>query len=475
MTTMTNGDDLAGDNEKGLQQGGRSSGNNGDSSGSCGDRGGRNSTSTSTSSSTSHDVEKLSEDAQAYPEGGLQAWLVVFGSWCAMFGAFGIWNSVGIFQAWLATHQLKDHTEGEISWIFSIFSFLFFFCGVQIGPIFDRYGLRVLVLCGSIGFVLSIMLFSICTKYWHFILAFSLLGGVSCSFMFTPSIAAINHWFLNRRGVATGIGTTGGGFGGVIFPLILQSVIGKIGFGWAIRTIGLICLITSVLAVIFLKTRLPPNPTSSATIDVTAFKLPEFTFTALAIFMIEWALLIPQTYYTSFCISTGVNETLAYQLVAIMNGASIVGRFAPGYVADKWGRYNLMIITAFLCAVFTLAIWLPAAVIAGNGSSSSSPVGAVIAYMVVFGFSSGSGISLTPVCLSQICDLRDYGKRYGTVYSLAALGSLTGVPIAGQILKLQNGDYSGLIIFCGACYITSTMLFVLAKGFGKNFRITSVF
>jgi hypothetical protein len=30
-----------------------------------------------------------------YPEGGLQAWLVVFGSWCALCASLGLMNTLG--------------------------------------------------------------------------------------------------------------------------------------------------------------------------------------------------------------------------------------------------------------------------------------------------------------------------------------------------------------------------------------------
>lgn len=64
-----------------------------------------------------------------YPEGGLSSWLVVLGSFCGMVAALGIMNSIGIFQAYLATHQLSGYDESTIGWIFSVYSFLSFFCG----------------------------------------------------------------------------------------------------------------------------------------------------------------------------------------------------------------------------------------------------------------------------------------------------------------------------------------------------------
>ncbi|KAJ8103781.1 major facilitator superfamily domain-containing protein [Lipomyces tetrasporus] len=414
--------------------------------------------------------EKLDpEELIDYPDGGLKAWSVVFGSWCAMLGCFGIWNSVGVFQAYLSENQLSHYTEGDISWIFSVFSFLFFFCGVQIGPIFDTYGLKPLVIPGSIGFSLSIMLFSLSNEYYQFFLSFSVLGGISCSLLFTPAIAAVNQWFNVRRGLATGIATTGGGFGGVIFPIVVRDLIPKVGFGWALRIVGFICLVTSTLAVLCLRTRFPSNKASSATIDLSSFKDRRFAATACATFMIEWALQIPQTYFTSFALYKNVDSTFAYQMIAILNGASVLGRWLPGYIADRFGRFNTMIATIFMCAVFSLSLWMASAAVDGTNT------GLMIAYMVCFGFASGSGISLTPVCLAQISDMREYGKRYGTTFSFASLGTLTGVPIAGAILKAQNGRYEGLIGFCGACYMVCLMFLILARGFGGGWKLRTVY
>lgn len=60
-------------------------------------------------------------------------------------------------------------------------------------------------------------------------MVFSIIGGIASSLTFTPSIAAVGHWFNKKRGNATGIAATGGAFGGVIFPLLLQNLIPKIG------------------------------------------------------------------------------------------------------------------------------------------------------------------------------------------------------------------------------------------------------
>lgn len=100
---------------------------------------------------------------ETYPEGGLEAWLVVLGSWCGLLAALGILNTIGVFQTYVSTHQLSQYSEGTVGWIFSLYTALCFFCGVYIGPLFDKYGPRWLIGPGSVAVVASVMITSVCT------------------------------------------------------------------------------------------------------------------------------------------------------------------------------------------------------------------------------------------------------------------------------------------------------------------------
>lgn len=114
-----------------------------------------------TSNVSSGRVSLLGEEA--YPEGGLRAWLVVLGSWSGLLASLGLMNSIATLQTYVATHQLSDYDEGTIGWIFSFYTALCFVCGVYIGPLFDKYGPRWLIGPGGLGVVASVMLLSICT------------------------------------------------------------------------------------------------------------------------------------------------------------------------------------------------------------------------------------------------------------------------------------------------------------------------
>lgn len=414
-----------------------------------------------------------------FPEGGLEAWLVVFGSWCAMTATFGITNTTGFLQAYLAENQLKDYSESDISWIFSVYLFLFFFGGVQVGPIFDTYGLRFVLIPGCVGTIITFFILSVCKEYYQFILCFSILGGISASLVFTPSIATIGHWFYKKRGLATGIAATGGALGGIVYPLALNKMISEIGYGWSIRVIAFIITLLCGGTILTLKTRFPDvdvEPSEpdgkrhkkvkgqNATIDIKAFKEPLFLLTACGTFLIELALFIPLTYITSYALKEGVDYNFSYQILAILNAFSVFGRGLPGYVADIWGRFNVMIITACICAISILAIWLPA----------GKNVGAMIGFSAMFGFWSGTGICLTPVCISQICKTSDYGKKYGTTYFFVSFGTLIGLPIAGALLN-SSGGYRNLIIFSACVYLAGALCFSCARVMAAGWSLKVVY
>ena len=140
--------------------------------------------------------------------------------------------------------------------------------------------------------------------------------------------------------------------GGVVYPLVLQALIPKLGFGWATRVIGFINVFLLTLANLFIRSRLPPKKATKESIlpDFKIFRDPAFLLCTIGTFFLEYGLFVPITYLISFTLHSGAtNDTFAYQIIAIFNAGSSFGRWLPGYAADAIGRYNTMILTVALC------------------------------------------------------------------------------------------------------------------------------
>lgn len=269
---------------------------------------------------------------------------------------------------------------------------------------------------------------------------------------------------MKRRSLATGIACTAGGIGGIAFPLIVLYAAPTIGFPWAIRIIGFLNTVMCVLACLLLRKRLPHNKHAGAAIDLKALRDLKFGVTTVAVFLIEFAVFIPYTYISSYAIYAGLAQHKAYLLNTLLNVGAIPGRALPGYVADRFGPFNVMCITSAICSVFTLGLWL------NSGTSKA----AIMSFTILYGFWSGAAISLTPVCIGQVCQTEDYGKRSGTAFFVASFGALVGVPIAGAILQAGSGSYQGLILFDGCMYIAATGAFCTARIVSGGWGIKTV-
>lgn len=241
-----------------------------------------------TKSSSSSSSNNIDPHGEFYPEGGTRAWLVVLGSFSGMVAALGIMNTIGVYESYLARHQLASYSTASIGWILSIYVFLAFGAGLVIGPIFDVHGPRWLLFAGSILIILATFLLGLCTQYWHFILVFGILAGVGTALIFTPTIAAVGHFFYEKRGNATGVAAMGGAIGGIVFPLMLQNLFPKVGWGWATRIQGFVFVVLLVLANLLVRSRLPPKPNQSIMPDFMIFRQLNFALVTAGTFFMEW-------------------------------------------------------------------------------------------------------------------------------------------------------------------------------------------
>jgi len=156
----------------------------------------------------------------------------------------------------------------------------------------------------------------------------------------------------------------------------------------------------------------------------------------------------------------GMSTNLSNYLLAVLNGASIFGRILPGIIADRVGRFNVMIITSAFSAIIVLGLWLP--------SSSNAPI---LVFSALYGFSSGAFVSLSPSLIAQISPIREIGVRTGTFFLCVAFAGLTGSPIGGALLSQDNGEFRYLQIFCGVTMVAGTIVFVASRWVQCGFKL----
>ena len=97
----------------------------------------------------------------------------------------------------------------------------------------------------------------------------------------------------------------------------------------------------------------------------------------------------------------------AFYVLDVLNAGGILGRIAPAYLSDAFGRFNVLIPSAFLAGLSTLVLW-----------TFAKSLVAVMMYAAVYGFFSGAFNALIIPCIGQISHISEIGVRMGLLYSV---------------------------------------------------------
>lgn len=361
----------------------------------------------------------------------------------------GIVNTFGVYQTYYESNQLASKTPDAIAWIGSLQSFLLLAGGLISGPLLDGGWFKSTVAVGTLFITVGFMMTSLASQYWQLILSQGLCIGLGAGCMVVPSLSILPQYFLKRRALATGITVCGSSLGGVIYPLIFQALVDKVGFAWTNRIMGFIALVTCSFSVAVMKPRAKPRKLRSP-FDPKAFREPAYVVYCFGMFCSNFGFFPPIFYLQTYALSHGLTDrNIALNLVAILNAASIVGRLAPSPAVRMIGPINTMMIVLAMASLVAFS-WI--AVHTGPGN---------IVFAVMYGFTSGGIVSLPAVVLASITeDLSFMGARLGTSNFINAIASLCGAPIAGVILK-STGKYLGVQLFSGLfLFVAASSLFM---------------
>lgn len=258
-----------------------------------------------------------------------------------------------------------------------------------------------MVCSGSFGIVFSLMMTSVCEEFWQFILAQGILLGVSMALTTWPMVALVGQYVKTHRAAAMGFVISGSSLGGIVWPIVVDRLIKtpSIGFPWTMRIIGFImipCLAfscavakspragakTSEKAGIEREEKATTTDSAPKQFDQKAaakalFRKPSMQLTCLATFILYFGMFSPHFYVTSYAVEQGFSTSLAFYTVSIVNGASFFGRILPGFVADRYGRFNCMIAATLLSGIIAMC-WVKVTSVAG-----------LVIWSATYGFTSG--------------------------------------------------------------------------------------
>lgn len=396
-------------------------------------------------------ADSRGEDATDKPTNGMYAWMVIIACAIALMLSIGINDAYGVYQQQYQLNEFPEASATLISWIGTVQFLVMCLGGIFSGFLCEHFDTRMLNALGAVCMGIAFIGGSFCTTVPGLMATQGLLYGIGASFPFVAGTSIPSQWFTRRRGLATGIALSGSGVGGMWMTSATQALIERWGRPWAMRVTGIVAMVAVGAVSPCMRVRFVPS-CEERLIDWSLLRSPLFLVYMAAIVFAVAAYFGPFYQVPSYSvIILHKSETWGANMDTLMNGLSIAGRLAVGFLADLMGPLNLLIANMVLAASSLLVLWVP-----------FDTTGTLLAMALLFGFAIGGIVSVIPVVAAEIFGLVRLPSIIGLLFIGYFIGGLLGVPPMSALLDTigHKTNYTSSIWYMTALPICS-LLFLL--------------
>lgn len=407
-------------------------------------------------------------------------WAVVTGAFVVMLLGFGVAYTFASFLPPLQ-HTFAA-TRGDISFIFALNGFLYFCLGAVSGPLADRIGPRWVAVAGMLCIGSGVLLASRAQALWQVYATYGLGIGLGVGFSYVPALAAVQRWFVRRRGFASGLAVAGIGVGTLLLPPLATWLIGTVGWRGAYVILGIVTLLVGPAAALLLahspqrRGLLPdgdappiaaapasgvPSPDHQAEVVATtdtqrdltlgqALHTRTFWLLYAASFATSLGLFIPFVHLPAYARDHGFSAGFGALLIGLIGVGSTGGRFILGSGADRLGL-RLSLTGMFLGMALVLLWWVVA-----------TSAGALVIFAVLFGVCYGGFVGLLPALTAVYVGGRHIGSVIGVLYTSVGIGTLLGPSLAGAAYDLSR-SYTVPILVSAGTNVVAVLCMLLVR------------
>ncbi|KAK1671493.1 major facilitator superfamily transporter [Colletotrichum godetiae] len=422
-----------------------------------------------------NDSHSASQEFSSLPpvDGGKQAWLFLAACFAVEMLVWGFPFAFGVFQNYYSTNP-PFAGQGNIAVIGTCAMGIMYLGGplqtalLRLYPRQTRYApiVGLLIMC----FALAMSSFS--TTVTHLVVTQGIFYAVGGSITYMPCILYIDQWFVRRKGFAYGIMWSGTGLAGVLLPLLMEYLLGTLGFRTTLRLwSGLLFALTAPLA-FFIKPRVPITTSTDAT---HARPFNNMRFLLSRPFLLHQAantiealgFFLPGIYLPSFAQSTlGASPYAAALTILLINVASVVGCVAMGTLVDRWSAPSCLALASAGATVGTFLLW-----------GLSSNLGVLYLFCVVYGLFAGAYTSAWPGIMKTVTEHERVKGRgvdpimvFGMLAAGRGIGNVISGPLSETLVKSApwrgeaefgyGSGYGTLIVFTGVTAFVGGATFV---------------
>ncbi|XP_028408004.1 monocarboxylate transporter 12-like [Dendronephthya gigantea] len=380
---------------------------------------------------------------------------------------FGLVFSFGIF--YVALLEEFPGQESETAWISGInFGFVMLTSPLTI-KLIDYMPARVVCCAGTLLALLGLYLSSKASTIWVLYMTFGVMHGMGTNFCYISAIWVIRQNFRKHRDVAFGMASAGSGAGGILYGIVLPSIVESRGWRWAMQMVSYITLAFIIVSMMMVpvkqesekcgkqerknwlpwKTKLKQDRLSIP----SPWRNRAFVVLSIAVLLCAFVSLVPYCHIVNYAIHQGVGRSKGDRLPLFISTGSLIGRIIVGRVSGFRGirRITLCQVTFLVgCLATTLCT------LATNYAS-------LVVFCLVFGACDGAFSLLMAIVVDDVfLDKNQAMKAMGQLFQIMAIPYLLGAPLAGLIYT-KTGSYQAAFFICGAVLFFATCLITLVR------------
>jgi len=332
----------------------------------------------------------------------------------------------------------------------------------------DKLGPRKATLAGSVMIGAGMACTALITSGapWLVYVTYGIVGGLGVGTVYMSTIAAVQKWFPDRRGFASGMIVSAFGLSLVLFAPLAKSMLAVLGVPTTFLIFGISFLI--VCGACSLITQNPPEgylPKGYAPSRAAAakrqyspkeiIKTKQFYLLAGGLLFTLPAYFILNPAFLSLGAERGLSEGLAIIGVSLTGISNAAGRLIVSWASDKTGRKAAMIAIAviILCASLVL--------ITGRGA-----LYLVCIILIAFGF--GGAASVYSAMTAESFGTKYGGMNFGLVMLGFGVSALAFPLISNKLIFESGGSYSNSLILAAAACAAAIILVLMMKNPGES-------
>ncbi|KXJ87399.1 major facilitator superfamily domain-containing protein [Microdochium bolleyi] len=332
-------------------------------------------------------------------DGGKDAWLFLAACWAVEALVWGFGFSFGVFQDYYTTH-LPFKGTGNIA-VVGTTTLGVMYIATPVVLILCRLRprwARWFTLGGLTTAALVMALSSFSTTAGVLLATQGVLFGLAGCVAYCPSVMYIDEWFVRRKGMAYGIMWSAAGFGGVVLPLLLETLLAQFGFQTALRAWACALFLLALPISLYVRPRVPVSAGATRVPHYTlrnmrqSFFSRRFLLYQLANVVQATGYFLPGVYLPTYARTTfGASTLLSALTVLLINVAATIGSVVMGWLTDRLPATTCLVVSGAGAAVATLLLW----------GLTSSLAGLYI-FCLVYGLFAGCYTSVWPGIMREL-------------------------------------------------------------------------